>query len=185
MNQAHRNPALSEHREAKKFIMECPHHGIMKICFFAQSFLNSHFSSEYPTDGNSSLESARLALPTLMKGACVLPWLRVFGSLRQSNCWLPHPIPLLRLQSSTLHFSTLIQKPAIRSGGLVSLPDQHTNFPANSLLNIRAKQRRGSSWDDFRVLQTGLSQQCNDYCTHGKALTNYWKTLTSLLKFGI
>lgn len=73
MNQAHRNPALSEHREAKKLIMECPHRGIMKICFFAQSFLNSHFSSEYPTDGNSSLESARLALPALMKEACVLP----------------------------------------------------------------------------------------------------------------
>ena len=73
MNQAHRNPALSEYREAKKFIIECPRHSMMKFCFFAQSFLNSHFSSEYLTDGNSSLETARLGLPTFMKEACVLP----------------------------------------------------------------------------------------------------------------
>lgn len=73
MNQGHRNPALSEYREAKKLIMECPRHGMMKFCFFAQSFLSSHFDSEYLTDGNSSVEIAHPGLPTPMKEVCVLP----------------------------------------------------------------------------------------------------------------
>lgn len=73
MNQAQRILALSEYREAKKLVIECPRHGTMKFCFFAQSFLYSHFSPEYLTDGNSSLETAQLGLPTFMKEVCVLP----------------------------------------------------------------------------------------------------------------
>lgn len=184
MNQAQRNPALSEYREAKKFIMECPHHGTMKFCFFAQSFLSRHFSPQYPSDGNSPLETARLGLPTLMKEACVLPWLRVFGSLRQPNCWLLHPILLLHPPKLNTSFQHARPKEGYSLWGM--------SFPARLARKLPGKlcaedESKAGLWEQQRWLQSAAntavnSPQRNVYCTHEKALPNYWKTLTNLFR---
>lgn len=74
MNQAHRNPALSEYRKAKKFIIECPPPRHDEILLFAQSFLSSHFSSESLAAGNSALGSAGLPASAHERSVCAAHW---------------------------------------------------------------------------------------------------------------
>lgn len=135
------------------------------LLFLHSHFLNSHFSPEYPTDGNSSWESARLALPAPMKGAVCCPdWASLAAPDNPTGgCHIPSQC----LQSSTLHLSTLTQ---FCWAAFSARTSQQT------LLSITA------SWDGFRVLQTHSSAA---FTAPLEALPNCWETLTSLCKSGV
>lgn len=130
MNQAHRNPALSEYRKAKKFIIECPPPRHDEILLFAQSFLSSHFSSESLAVGNSALGSAGLPASAHERSVCAAHWGALASPHNPSAAAVSCPLQSSTSTSALASGSSALGR-APGSAGLLALPGPHTNSSAN------------------------------------------------------